>query len=93
MVCSAGLEVGSVVSIALPNSISFVATFLGAVYARCVAAPLNPNYTVDEFKFYLEDSKAKLVIVPPAGNKVCAQCFGLTNSPLALSVRVHGDDL
>lgn len=38
-----GLAPGSVVSITLPNTIAFVALFLGAAQARLVAAPLNPK--------------------------------------------------
>ena len=33
-------------------------------FFSAIAAPLNPAYKKDEFKFYLEDIKAKIVLVP-----------------------------
>ncbi|CAG8573036.1 6167_t:CDS:2 [Ambispora gerdemannii] len=52
------------IAIILPNSLEFSITFLGVTLSRNIAAPLNPNYTLDEFKFYVEDSQSKAVIVP-----------------------------
>ncbi|KAG9293205.1 hypothetical protein G9A89_010542 [Geosiphon pyriformis] len=52
------------VSIILPNSIEFTIVFLATTLLRNVAAPLNPNYTEEEFRFYLEDSQSKVVILP-----------------------------
>ncbi len=34
------------------------------IFCAAIAAPLNPAYKKDEFKFYLEDIKAKVVLVP-----------------------------
>ncbi|KAI8062634.1 hypothetical protein BC940DRAFT_308357 [Gongronella butleri] len=59
------MEPGHAVAIAYPNSLEFVLSFLGAGFMRLTAAPLNPAYTKDEFIFYLEDSKASVLIVPP----------------------------
>ncbi|ORX50607.1 acetyl-CoA synthetase-like protein [Hesseltinella vesiculosa] len=61
----AGRQPGQAVAIAYPNSIEFVVGFLGAGLMQLVAAPLNPAYTKDEFIFYLDDSKASVLIVPP----------------------------
>ncbi|RHZ72574.1 hypothetical protein Glove_242g78 [Diversispora epigaea] len=58
------LQVQDVISIILPNSLEFVVSFLATTLLRIIAAPLNPNYTEDEFKFYFDDSKSKVVIVP-----------------------------
>ncbi|CAG8532097.1 13556_t:CDS:1 [Acaulospora colombiana] len=58
------LRVQDVVAIVLPNSLEFTVSFLAVTLLRNVAAPLNPNYTENEFKFYFEDSKSKAVIVP-----------------------------
>ncbi|CAG8630243.1 192_t:CDS:2 [Ambispora leptoticha] len=52
------------VAIVLPNSLELTITFLGVTLSRNIAAPLNPNYTLNEFKFYLEDSQSKVVFVP-----------------------------
>ena len=54
----------SPISIILPNGLEFIASFFAVTFSRHIAAPLNPAYTENEFKFYLEDSKSKLIIVP-----------------------------
>ena len=38
--------------------------FLAVARAGAIAAPLNPAYTADEFKFYMEDAEAQLAILP-----------------------------
>ena len=63
---SAGIEPGDRVAIALSNGIPVVVCFLAASIAG-TAAPLNPAYRHDEFVFYLDDTKAKLLVVPAEG--------------------------
>ena len=46
----------------LPNGPDMAAAFV-AVAAAVTAAPLNPAYREDEFHFYMEDLKAKALIV------------------------------
>jgi len=58
-----GLREGDRISIALPNCLEVIASFLAASTVG-TAAPLNPSYTRDEFKFYLEDTSARVLIVP-----------------------------
>src|SRR5262249_57695904 len=53
------------VSMVLPNGLEFLTTFLATTCAGAVAAPLNPSYKTDEFKFYMEDAEARAVIVSP----------------------------
>ena len=59
----AGLRAGDRIAIALPNGLEVIASFLAASSVG-TAAPLNPAYTLDEFKFYLEDTDARALIVP-----------------------------
>ncbi len=59
-----GLGRGDRIAIALPNGLETVVSFLAASTVG-TAAPLNPAYTVDEFKFYLADTGARALIVPP----------------------------
>ena len=33
------------------------------------AAPLNPGYKEDEFRFFLEDTNAKVLLLPPDGRR------------------------
>ena len=49
------------VAMVLPNNAESVIAFL-AVSSVAVAAPLNPGYKLDEFKFYLEDVNARALI-------------------------------
>ncbi len=60
-----GVQAGEPIGIVLPNNLEFLVAFLGTTWARAVAAPLNPGYKVEEFRFYLEDAGAKAVIVGP----------------------------
>ena len=59
-----GVTPKEAVAIALPNTLEFVTIFLAIAFQRAICAPLNPAYKKDEFAFYLEDLKARLVIVP-----------------------------
>ncbi|KAI9278832.1 hypothetical protein BDA99DRAFT_493222 [Phascolomyces articulosus] len=59
-----GLKPGDAIAISYFNSLEFVVAFLATGFMRLISAPLNPAYTVDEFTFYLEDSKAKVMVVP-----------------------------
>jgi acyl-CoA synthetase (AMP-forming)/AMP-acid ligase II len=59
-----GLVRGDRIAMALPNGIEMIVSFLTASTVG-TAAPLNPAYRRDEFKFYLEDTGARALIVPP----------------------------
>jgi acyl-CoA synthetase (AMP-forming)/AMP-acid ligase II len=60
-----GVQAGEPIGIVLPNNLEFLVSFLGTTWARAVAAPLNPGYKVEEFRFYLEDAGARAVIMAP----------------------------
>jgi acyl-CoA synthetase (AMP-forming)/AMP-acid ligase II len=62
-----GLGRGDRIAMALPNGLEMIASFLAASTVG-TAAPLNPAYRLDEFKFYLEDTGARALIVPPTGS-------------------------
>jgi len=64
-IIASGVQKGDVISVILPNGLAFLVSFLGVTWARAIAAPLNSAYTLDEFVFYLDDIKAKAVIVAP----------------------------
>src|SRR2546423_14721328 len=53
-----GLRKGDRIAIALPNGLELIASFLAASTVG-TAAPLNSAYRVEEFKFYLKDTKAR----------------------------------
>ena len=58
----AGLGRTDKVAIVLPNGPLMATAFL-AVSSACVAAPLNPAFREDEFRFYMEDLNIKALIV------------------------------
>lgn len=64
LLAGAGVQPGRAVSIALANGLEFMVVFLAVARAGAIAAPLNPAYTADEFKFYMEDAEAQLAILP-----------------------------
>jgi acyl-CoA synthetase (AMP-forming)/AMP-acid ligase II len=59
-----GLGRGDRIASALPNGLETIVSFFAASTVG-TAAPLNPAYRLDEFKFYLEDTSASALIVPP----------------------------
>ncbi len=76
----AGVGAQDRVAIVLPNGPEMAAAFI-TVAQSATTAPLNPAYKEDEFAFYLEDLKAKAIIVEagytgPA--RAAADRFGLT---------------
>jgi acyl-CoA synthetase (AMP-forming)/AMP-acid ligase II len=61
-----GLGPGDTVGIVLPNGLEFLTAFLAVTRARLVAAPFNPSYKVDEYRFYLEDAGCRALLVAPS---------------------------
>ena len=58
-----GVTPGDRIAMILPNAIETVICFISAASVG-TAAPLNPGYKRDELEFYLDDTDAKVVIVP-----------------------------
>src|SRR5437899_6887093 len=71
----AGVARGDRVGIALPNGLPVIVSFLAASTAG-TAAPLNPAYKEDEFRFYLEDTNAQVLILPPDGAEAARRAAG-----------------
>lgn len=65
-----GVEPQAPVSIVLANGLEFIVSFLATCSARAIAAPLNPAYKADEFKFYMEDAGSRAIILPPGPHPV-----------------------
>ncbi len=66
-----GVGRGDRVAIVLPNGPKMAAAFI-AIAGGATAAPLNPAYKLDEFEFYMEDLKAKALVVE-AGSSFAIQ--------------------
>src|SRR5262245_46156179 len=85
-----GLQPGQVVAIVLPNGVEYLYCFLAVARARLIAAPLNPAYKAEEFRFYLEDSGASAVIAPPGEHTVRGVARDL-NIPVWTATRKPGE--
>jgi acyl-CoA synthetase (AMP-forming)/AMP-acid ligase II len=72
---AAGVRRGDRVGMALPNGLPTIVAFLAASVAG-TAAPLNPGYKEDEFRFYLEDTNARVLLLPPAGAEEAQRAAG-----------------
>src|SRR5262245_20018398 len=63
---AAGIQRGDRVGMAVPNSLATIVSFLAASVAG-TAAPLNPAYKEEEFRFYLDDTAARVLVLPSDG--------------------------
>jgi acyl-CoA synthetase (AMP-forming)/AMP-acid ligase II len=63
---AAGIGRGDRIGMAMPNGLPCVVSFLASSMVG-TSAPLNPGYKDDEFQFYLQDTNAKVILLPPDG--------------------------
>jgi len=57
-----GVEPGDRVAIVTGAKLPFLAAHLGTLYAAGVSLPLNPRFTADELRYFLQDSGARAVV-------------------------------
>ena len=86
---AAGIQRGDRVAMALPNGLPAIVSFLAASIAG-TAAPLNPNYRHEEFSFYLEDTNAKVMLLPPDGAEDARRAAGGRIPVLAVEMGADG---
>src|SRR5215471_11236401 len=86
---AAGVKRGDRVGIALPNGLPMVVSFFAAALAG-TAAPLNPAYKEDEFRFFLEDTDAKVLILPPDGLEEARKAAAGTVPMLTIAMDADG---
>jgi acyl-CoA synthetase (AMP-forming)/AMP-acid ligase II len=86
-----GIARGDRVAMALPNGPEAILAFLAAALAG-TAAPLNPAYTEEEFRFFLADTRAKALILPREGGEAAMRAAGEA-IPLFRIVQGGGFDL
>ena len=79
---------GEAVSIVLPNGLEFLVAFLAVARAGAIAAPLNSAYTLDEFKFFMEDADSQLVMLPEGGHsgRDAARQLGVPSVDVTLDI-------
>jgi acyl-CoA synthetase (AMP-forming)/AMP-acid ligase II len=85
-----GLGRGDRIAIALPNGLEMMASFLAASTVG-TAAPLNPAYRADEFKFYLEDTGARASVLPPGGGEEARAAAGDAIPVIEAGTDRHGN--
>lgn len=91
-----GLGRGDRIATSYPNGAEAVLLFLTAALTG-TAAPLNPAYTTDEVRFYLEDTGAAALVVPPGGAEAARRARQAPTRLLEASVdergrlRIEGD--
>jgi len=61
-VAAVGVERGDRVALVVPDGPRFVRALLAVTSLGAAAAPLNPSYASEEFRFYLEDLSPRLVL-------------------------------
>ncbi|MGD9996006.1 MAG: acyl--CoA ligase [Ilumatobacteraceae bacterium] len=84
---SAGLGPGDRIAVVLPNGPEMALVLLAAMSVGC-AAPLNPKYREDEFRFYLDDLRAAALVTNP-GESPAAHAAA-PSSTLAIDVSGSG---
>ncbi len=79
LLAGVGVEPGRPVSMVLGNDVEYMVTFLAVARAGAVAAPLNPAYTIAEFKFFMEDAGSQLALLPPTEGiaRAAAESLGI----------------
>ena len=84
-----GLGRGDRIALVFPNGIEAIVLFLAAAMVG-TAAPLNAAYKEEEFRFYLEDTAARALIVPPGEGEAARRA--LPDSALLLEAHLdhHG---
>ncbi|MCH7736489.1 MAG: AMP-binding protein [Chloroflexi bacterium] len=86
---SFGIGPGDRVAIILPNGVEHIVSFLAVTAAGATAAPLNPAYTKEEFRFCFEDANAKALISSTAESE--AVKAALPDSMTAIDVGPDDD--
>ncbi|KAF8027504.1 hypothetical protein BT93_E0411 [Corymbia citriodora subsp. variegata] len=91
LLAASGVVAGDVVALAFPNTVEFVILFLAVIRCRATAAPLDPIYIADQFKFYLSDLQPKLLLMPQEGNLRAKSAASKLKIP-HLTAELHSDD-
>ncbi|EGC36838.1 hypothetical protein DICPUDRAFT_97453 [Dictyostelium purpureum] len=88
-----GLKKGDVVSNVITNGYPILSCFLGTTFSKCISAPLNSAYKVDEFNFYFKDMGANLVIIQKGLTEAFASAKELGIKVWELTEVTKGDKL
>jgi acyl-CoA synthetase (AMP-forming)/AMP-acid ligase II len=86
----AGIRRGDRVGIAIPNGLPTIVAFLAAGEVG-TAAPLNPGYKEEEFRFFLADTNAKVLLLPVEGADDARRAAGDTVPVLDVGMDEFGN--
>jgi acyl-CoA synthetase (AMP-forming)/AMP-acid ligase II len=84
-----GLGAGDRIAIVFPNGAESIVLFLAAATVG-TAAPLNQAYKEDEFRFYLEDTEARALIVPPGEAEAARRALPAGAALIEAHIDHHG---
>ena len=79
-----GIGPGDRIAIVLPNGPETAIAFLAAASIGC-AAPLNPKYRENEFRFFLHDLDARALIIGPEGAESALAAASQSTLPMTLT--------
>mmetsp|Transcript_79562 Transcript_79562/g.170571 ORF Transcript_79562/g.170571 Transcript_79562/m.170571 type:complete len:520 (-) Transcript_79562:63-1622(-) len=86
-----GVGKGQVVAFALSNTVEYAMLFFACCKAAAIAAPLNAAYKEAEFDFYLQDTSAKIILLPPEGIPEAEKAALKLNVPM-FAVACEGEE-
>ena len=87
-----GVRAGDLVAASYPNGFETVVALFGVAAACAGYAPLNMAYTEEEFRFYLEDIRPKLLLLMPGRAPAARAAAAALRIPV-LDVWFEGDRL
>ncbi len=90
-----GVMPGERVALLLPNSVEYVACYLGILRAGASVVALNPDSTADELEYILRDCRPVTLVIHPKSNRALSEAFVALNEqrfPLPLRVVYAGGD-
>ena len=88
-----GLGKGKTASIVFENSLEFMSVFLAISKTGATVAPLNPEYTIEEFKFYMSDTDSQFLILSSQSNLSISAAKQLSIQIIHTSMNISGNIL
>jgi acyl-CoA synthetase (AMP-forming)/AMP-acid ligase II len=86
---SHGVAPGDRVAMVFPNGPEAILMFLASSMIG-VSCPLNPGYKEDEFRFYLEDTGARFLLVPPGEAAAARQALSAGGKVIEVELDATG---
>jgi acyl-CoA synthetase (AMP-forming)/AMP-acid ligase II len=77
------------VALVMPNSVESIVLFLAASIAG-TAAPLNAAYKEEEFRFYLQDTGARVLVVPRGQGEAARRAMPAAMRMVEVAMDGHG---